>query len=1085
MGTRRDPGFGLLLIDDRLSVDVEAAQGAGTTDSSYTQAGPQPGVPEPGDTSSTWRPQVTTYQDVGLSSIVLRSGFPGQDRAGRPAASVAVRSSSSSSETDYLGWDDPVTISGWTATANLFGGSANVDAVAATVLPDTQEVVLFTCTSAGASRLVARFDPRKEVWSETTNPLANVIISTPIALTYDSERERLILYTGSGDPYDAKTVAYYSVDKGVTWDLYARGLYDQTTLAGRTSVASPPQRAWAMFRASGDGYGQFASSDHGASWQRVDSGTSVIDGSDLRVVALKSGALLVAYVEVTTLDLKVKRLPTANTRWTDMTAVTVTTANCGFFSVAVDADGVVYLYHTTNASDRNVTLYRSLDEGVTWETYSFQPLSTGSGSKYGEPVHAVAAAGEVCIVHAISGAAALSDSVGLLRLGGWSSVEAGCGETDLSARTERLGFGAYNGTPALADGWAWYPVDIPDNMAWSATGTGTVAWTGASGAGMQVTCTNAQAQYYTRSGGNARVIAGEVLVTVTSGQNATTDGPQVHLYIADSAAGSPYEYELRLRFSSSTIKAVDPNGSYTATSASITELSTTGVYIRAVLTQDDAGAAFASVAYRVNGSKVWTILTDKQALTNAATPSRTGDGMLWGHYLTGNASDAVWRLAGFAPGGDWMWGIEDAADLQDEPWSEGHLGLSWGRALPGSTSPYPCPAAALTTYTTGSPTDCPRIFASGGPARISETTTLPVGYRRAFANVYPVTSPSPSRYWESTGTTEAKVAWNLTRANWLGDAVGLVVIGSYARQVALEYYDGAAWQTLGTLDLSLSAGTALNSTRAGDVLTPRSGTAEVTRYLQEGELVGGYAILSKGAGFVARRIVRQSSGYWSASAHQPVRITLEGVDGTEDVTGTADLIAPGGVLVAYPTTAQARQRWRVRWAASQTTPGSVYRAGIVGVGRVVGLGADPGWAWQRTKQLARQVTRDRGGRVRSVRQLQTPAETLSYDWADGVDLFALRSTRTPDYIATSTGLAIGSVEDAGGLLGHIEDAMKSGEVPCVVLPRLPTSTGTVLDSSLWFYGVLTSESVGLSGVDGTEGTDEYVRLTGAAFERLR
>ena len=1080
MGSRRDPGFGLLLIDTRLSPDSEVAQGATSVDSAYTQANPQPGTPVPGYASSSWRPQISGYQDRSVDAIALRGGYPGQDRTGRPAASVAVRvTAASPSEDDYLGWDEPVTHRRWTSAPNIFGAAAGAAAVAVCVIPSTQEIVLYTCGAAGGSRVLSTYDPRRETWAEIVTPIA-IVVPTPVALAYDEERETMILFGGYDAAYGDSTIALYSRDKGTTWAPYSRGLYNTVTYAGRVTVATQSRRPWVMLRAGSGSYGQYTSTDHGASWVQVETAASVVSGSEARVVALKSGGYLVVYVADTSLDLTCRRLGTSSTALSQAAAVSISTANTLDVVAAVDADGIVYVYQQLAGGGGDIAVWRSLDEGTTWEQYDFLAHSPWATTDYPTFDHAIAAAGMIGVVHGMTGHADLATSKGLMLFGGWTSVEAGTAATGLHVRTERLGYGSYDfGFATIPLGYSWYPVDIPVTS-WTAAGGGTVSWVATDGCGLRI-ATIAAAKNYTASntGAAARIATIEIELSPLTGDTST--GASARVVLTD---GATYRYEAEFYLSATAIRITDPNGALDTTVSSITTMDTTGVRIRAILTQDTAGNSFVSAAYRTIGTDRWTILANQETIA-AGTPVAGADSLCWGHIGTGSAT-SVWRFAGIAFGVDWLWGLDDGADYRDTPYDEGHLGLRWGRALPGSASGgYPCPAASVVTYASGSPTVCPRISATGGPAQIVETTSLPTGYGRSIRSIYPTLSPSPSRYWESTDTTAHRIVWDLGEAAWLGDALGLVVIGSYGRQVSLEYWTGASWTVAGTLDLSLSAGTALNCTRAGSAITPRAATTEIARYLDEGSLVGGYAILSAGAGFAARRIVRQSAGYWSESAHQPVRITLEGVDGTEDTAGTVDLIAPGGVLVAYPTAVQARQLWRVVWAASQVTPGSVYRAGVVGVGRVVGVGADPGWDWSRSMQLSREVTRDRTGSIRQVRQVQSPRETLSYSWAEGLDLYTLRSSRTPDYVATSTGLAIGSKEDATSLLGHVEHAMASGEVPCVVLPRLPSTTGTILDPTLWVYGILSSESVGVSGVVGTEGTDEVIRLTGAAFERIR
>jgi hypothetical protein len=303
----------------------------------------------------------------------------------------------------------------------------------------------------------------------------------------------------------------------------------------------------------------------------------------------------------------------------------------------------------------------------------------------------------------------------------------------------------------------------------------------------------------------------------------------------------------------------------------------------------------------------------------------------------------------------------------------------------------------------------------------------------------------------------------------------------------LEYDDlSTGWTTAGTLDLAL--GTSLSATRQGRTVVPRSGTTTISRYIQEGELVGGYITIgSTGPVTVARRILANSGGYWSASSSvQQVVLTIEAVGG-EDTTATIDIVHHSGVLVVYPTAALTRTKWRVRVAASQVAPDDVYRAGIVGLGRVVGLGADASWDWQHRLDLERTVTRDRSG-TPMVQQRGQPRRTIELGWRDGLAMGEIRTLAAdPDYVAQSSGVPIGTEEDPWPTLwGLLEHALSSGEVPCVLLPQLPSTSGTTItDRTLYVYGRAMVDALGANGFVGTEGVDEYVRLDSLTVEEIR
>src|SRR5690606_13436805 len=139
----------------------------------------------------------------------------------------------------------------------------------------------------------------------------------------------------------------------------------------------------------------------------------------------------------------------------------------------------------------------------------------------------------------------------------------------------------------------------------------------------------------------------------------------------------------------------------------------------------------------------------------------------------------------------------------------------------------------------------------------------------------------------------------------IGEALGLYIGHANFRTAVLEYYDGAVWQTAGTLDLQVASG--LPCSRQGDTVYP---TADAyVRYLWQDEFAGGTAVIRSGIFFShRRRIVSNTHGTWTPSA-QAAQLRIEGVTGAEASTGTVELWAPSGLLVVYLSAPVRRRYW--------------------------------------------------------------------------------------------------------------------------------------------------------------------------------
>ena len=516
------PGFGLGIFDTRLSPTTIAAQGAGALQSSYTEAGPVPGVPSPTNTASRWRPQIRQAQAASITVATIRGGYPGRD-----AASVIGRLATESAGTDYRSWQEPNLITGWSAPSDGWGSAIAYTDYAATVIPATGVIVIVAMDNATSDAQTWSYDPATRTWTTLYDWDAGALdgLNAPIAMTYDVDKSRLLLWSGV-DTYRGATgfvmaVAYYSDDGGVSWSRYSQGIvYGQAGLLASSttemSVAQAPTGEWMMCTQRFTNR-HWASSDRGVTWSNIEA-TTISRG---RVVYGPAGFLLIA-VDGGTGDLVCKQA--ASARGTLATLATISSARDYTQCVAcVDADGTVYaLANGTSAASTigNLYMFRSTDGGTTWAAYDWHVYSSGSTTDYLVPLQLLASSGSLWLVCTCTGTANTDNTVQMLRLGGWGQVSHGAGEY-YGLPTYRFGWGVI-GSPTNASSIAYLPISAPGNVGWTAvTATGTASLTSATPA-LVLTTTAGQGQTYQAvTGASALFCAGEIDIKLDAAGNVT------------------------------------------------------------------------------------------------------------------------------------------------------------------------------------------------------------------------------------------------------------------------------------------------------------------------------------------------------------------------------------------------------------------------------------------------------------------------------------------------------------------------------------------------------------------------------------
>lgn len=1066
MGSRRAPQFGLCLFED---LDSELApQGTDPLESSFSQAGPHPGICEPADPASRWRPYMLAAQSVALSLITLR---PGYVRQGGGGAAVAYRLASDSDDEDYRGWSPPNLLTDWTAPPSLWssGFDAAIANSAIAAHPTTGVLVVIVGGSAATAR-THRYDPRTETWSVGYAWPQGLPMYR--ALAYDPEvAGRLLLWAADGDSGSSDQIAYYSDDDGDSWTLYSVGGWDSDASGGALSIGVAPGIEW--LAASFDAL--HYSDTRGVTWTETEDVST--HGAQFQVLRLP-GAWLVLYRSDTDNYPCARLLTSARSSFADAEEIVIEATACGTVRGVVDDDGRIWVFTAPTGAGQPPRDVHFSATGTSWAKFRWGLQHTGSASGSG-PCKLVASSGRVWLLTVTSssgGSNPTTNELHLLSLGGWGTTESGSGLID-SYRTgiDRHGWGNYSGPSPNAEAIGTYlPYDEPSDVGgdWTDVDAG-------SGGAMDLTVeaalevstasTTANGKQFRRSASGSldTQVGWAKLHVIDGGANVGTAGSPLSKASANpELSDGAYRYRAQIRLGADGVRVVDSG----STNLGLLALDGTALtHLRWHLTKGKIW-----VWARQSGTK-WQPVCSGATVPDDGASAVTEDRLTWGNDTLGSsATTSYWQAVGAAAGGAWHEGIDAPADLGDSP-ADRVLGLRFGRALAPGT--YPVPDATASDESLG------RLGATGGPTYTGELVELPVAYTHGIEQCSPFQNPSPWTYWESTdGSADQEIVWDAgaDHGRYRGGALALVVQQARIATALFRIEDGAGgWTTLGTLDL----GVEIDYTLDGDTLID-NGTGRSTRYYREDELKGGWVAIEVGAGLEHREIVGNSAGYLDNTAgQQNVRIRLAGIDGTETASGVGRVYHHSGVLVVYPTTEQRRRALSVVIEDLGVDNDVSHRAGILYPGRVVGIGINPGWDWSRTLRLERSVERALDGTPVVVRRGPS-REVWGYSWVGGVPIYELRDqTELPDYVAVNNGLPIGTEMDAWGIWDLLDSHMQSGQVPCVVVPELPSSSSTLLAPDAHLYGTASADSYGVTGIAGLlGGTGAAVRVDGLTVE---
>jgi hypothetical protein len=1029
-----------------------------SSSSSYTEAGPRPGSPVPTDALSRLGLQVSGEQDIDYTIAVSKAGMPTLG-----GARITYRATSGAATT-ARGWMPPNVITAWTAAEYVEAASETMAGISAATMPSGQILVLYIRTLGGASAFVRRYDPDTDTWTSriTVGGLVNVTNRKLTGLTV-LPNGRVLAYVGDADGHSI----YFSDDEGDTWATYARNVL-LTAPSGATPhrmrMAYLPGGEVVLIWTADDGAGtklsQYVSTDLGTSFTLVGSVWTSI-GGDPELLVTRTGTVLLFTIASNLPYCRSVASPFDSLE--DATAVAIDgSQTVSEITGYVDFDNVVYaIARSYSGNADQVLIWRSKDEGATWEKFDHGILQTHDASTYPTTFTAVPSVGSGWLVHQWVGAGDEDLSVGVIRLGGYSSVV--LDESEDSTKTDdakRLSFGP---TSLTATRGQWIPIDLPHEIGttWSHTGSGDTLTDG----GVRITTTAGTSGHWTFGAGlgTADNAVATALFNCTANGSTSSTLAGYELQIAN---GSTYDHKIAVRASTTGFAVADLNAGTTL--ATVTVSMTAMMEIETCLRRTSSGSRV-EVRYRRPYETLWTVAY-QGAPSPAGSPAATGS-FKWGNGITAaGAATTNWRmvqvLAGVADSSGKVWVALDSTAAS----TLGHSAII-GRTLTGLPYPLGDLAADGVTYVRG----------TDGPGYVDETYSVPVEHDYGAEHILAPYSPSPRRKWKATGTSEVIFTFVLDEGNETVLPSRTHAIFASGINFPTWYWeaslDGNTWLGLGTYNGTVDF-SGLSYTLTGNVLRPNTATtAAAGRYIHRGEFVG--ASVNLGSGKV-RRILRHTEGIWSQANGKHAEFILEGIDGTEPNSGTCSIVAHTGVLIVHGQDG-VWPYYRIRIPASQMTASGVYEAGLFLPGGFQPLGQE--WAWGSSREYAPNArsTTSRSGTVRR-RKLGPVLPSISVSWTDGVDTSPIYgASPTPDYYAPDAGYeGLANASDVWTLLTGILEETRSGELMVVALSGVPGAADndehTITDPTLFMYGSLSS-SVSVEGVqDAEDAAGDVVRV---------
>jgi len=1081
---------GLVVPDPRVSEDNLTAQDGGATDSSYTQAGAKPGVPEADQTALMTLQASGSQTDKGQIEIYTgRAGSPGLEDGGFLLRDVAAGDSTS----QYSGWDGYQAITG---SEVVYAGNGSAGGSLNTVARLPDGTVLLAHETAAGSLNVEQYDPSDSTWTTRVTGLSiagAIATHAALALVYDPKAKLLLLFVvASGG---RNLIMAKSDDEGFTFSVGSYHVLRSDIAA--TSTINEIRAAYnndqivlfLQYTLSGvEEVAQYASTDRGTRFDEVSSEWTVSgDLPDaIDVAPLFGGGFLFVYADgrASNPRYRSRRIGSAFEDAQNADDVVLVAQEPGgrpSVTIWQDEDAVMYAIAAIDetADTSYVTsLFRSADLGDSWEAWGGPIAELHPGSQDAElNDFSAVSTGGLCLLitkYTVPNETDSNSAVLCLFLGGH-------GSHTLPATDEAVG-----GTPATRTnfpdtqfvpwsrsdendkpGGFWGGFEAPDQLGWTKTGAGT----GSVLATLDFqTSTSSNQASYDRTTTDATVTTAvvEFEVKCTSGGATTTKDVGVELVISDydgSPASATFTYAISVRIATTGLALYDDNNLALIDSAVVLDM-TSYRKIRIALSSSGDVISWYSTHPGSAQRQEWTRGPDSTTLTN--TTADVGNRVEFGNLISATAI-AAWKHFGHC-----MWGTQWGARSD----TTNALAESWTN--PTDLHPRSYSALPLLAH------DGVKIAAVDGPSLIAETWQIQPEHTYALSNVFPSSAPSPRRGWRSTAdNVEQLISIELdpdfTSARLRGHALCVLLLESNLESVVVEKHDGGSWSTLAAITAT-DDWASLAFDRRGSAVIPDSGTSTTgDRYFWYGAHKGDTADLGADG---LHKIRSNTEGAWigTTTTKKPTllleRDNLPGALGNT-ASGTMKIRRKdfGAIIHSYN---EDDQHIRIRIPAQQTADDD-YRIGTLVIGHIAVFGQQYDHGWSMSREFDTQLFRRSGG-TRRARKRGPSRRVVELAWADAaVDASKVQAeSPDPNFIGgqTAVDLANATPYDVVQLVEGVHEEQGGPELPVVYLSRIPTDADSTHPLSDWrefVYGRLESD-IRIDNVLGDESKTELNRL---------
>lgn len=600
----------------------------------------------------------------------------------------------------------------------------------------------------------------------------------------------------------------------------------------------------------------------------------------------------------------------------------------------------------------------------------------------------------------------------------------------------------------------YFPLELPNNFSgWTATGTGTVSVNN----GYLSISTSSSAQRYTKTppGTIAEGIICHFGVKHISQIGPTNDIVFVRLTQADGSDN--YAADIIIR--AGIVKVEDNNGGSLKGSLSINAQDTYGVEVLAFF---KSGTISCYARLRDGAAdKQW------QAVCTNASISDSGTGtseVRFGH-VAGNTAESRWYFLNyvsdeFAGGVDASTGFTNPDDLQGKLFNaQGYTYVNDGVSIRGID----------------------------GPTVPGDTWNIDARYDYGIERILYSSEPSPSKGWRSTNTSANEIIWSFQGPNDYTTA-GLFLTGCNWKTGSLQGWNGSAWVSLASINMATGQ-TSLAYLRSGNGVTVNTGASTAAgRYYESDELIGGTVDLGSSK---LRKITKNTAGVWTNAAGAVLpAVQFDGLDNTEPASGTLDIWSPSIMIVIHDLDRIFTKMKLV--IDSQSTADGDLRVGQVMIGSMELFSQDYSYGRVIASDPNTQLITYRDGTRSSFRR-GSNRRSVSFGWGEGVDVTEIQgSSVDADYLlSTSTGGAspVGYRGDTPSRLMQLISSTAGANIPVVYVPRVDAGSSgndvkTIQGTSGALYGRIVSgvniDSIVGEELDSTSG--EVFRIANITIE---